>query len=396
MAYTETTNTSYGQRLSGSMKGIVSGLLMFIIGTCLLWWNEGRAVKTSKAIKEAESVAVHVDDVSTVDASLNGKLIHASAFADTKDTLADDIFGVRTLAIKLNRKVEYYQWIENSKSETRDKIGGGQETVTTYTYESKWVDKPVKSSEFKDPEYKNLNFVLTTIEEKDLLADNVTFGAYTLPEFIKRSISGNVPADVQMTNEQVREWNKALHTSVSVRDSVSLVHSDKNTVYFGQSPNSPRVGDVRITFYKVMPADISLIAKVNGETFEDYKTQNGESFSRVEMGTVSADNMFQNAQDENNMLTWILRIVGLLLVVFGVKSMFSLLPTLFKVLPFLGNIVDAGVGLVCWIFGLAWSLIVIAIAWLVYRPVIGILLLVAAVAGIIFLKSRSKKTVPQS
>lgn len=396
MAYTETTNTSYGQRLSGSMKGIVSGLLMFIIGTCLLWWNEGRAVKTSKAIKEAESVAVHVDDVSTVDASLNGKLIHASAFADTKDTLSDELFGVRTLAIKLNRKVEYYQWIENSKSETRDKIGGGQETVTTYTYESKWVDKPVKSSEFKDPEYKNLNFVLTTIEEKDQLADNVTFGAYTLPEFIKRSISGNVPADVQMTDEQVREWNKALHTSVSVRDSVSLVHPDKNTVYFGQSPNSPHVGDVRITFYKVMPADISLIAKVNGETFEDYKTQNGESFSRVEMGTVSADNMFQNAQDENNMLTWILRIVGLLLVVFGVKSMFSLLPTLFKVLPFLGNIVDAGVGLVCWIFGLAWSLIVIAIAWLVYRPVIGILLLVAAVAGIIFLKSRSKKTVPQS
>ena len=66
--------------------------------------------------------------------------------------------------------------------------------------------------------------------------------------------------------------------------------------------------------------------------------------------------------DQNNMLMWILRIVGLLLVVFGVKSMFSLLPTLFKVLPFLGNIVDAGVGLVCWIFGLAWSLIVITIA----------------------------------
>ena len=55
MAYTETTNTSYGQRLSGSMKGIVSGLLMFIIGTCLLWWNEGRAVKTSKAIMSTTS-----------------------------------------------------------------------------------------------------------------------------------------------------------------------------------------------------------------------------------------------------------------------------------------------------------------------------------------------------
>ena len=109
MAYTETTTTSYGQRLSGSLKGIVGGLVMFIAGTCLLWWNEGRAVKTAKAINEAQSVAVHVDDVSSVDPSINGKLIHASAFADTKDILSDDIFGVREQAIKLNRTVEYYQ-----------------------------------------------------------------------------------------------------------------------------------------------------------------------------------------------------------------------------------------------------------------------------------------------
>ena len=63
MAYTKTTTTGYGQRLSGSLKGIVGGLVMFVAGTCLLWWNEGRAVKTAKAIKEAQSVAVHVDDV---------------------------------------------------------------------------------------------------------------------------------------------------------------------------------------------------------------------------------------------------------------------------------------------------------------------------------------------
>jgi len=75
MAYTETTSTSYGQRLAGSAKGMIGGLLMFIIGTCLLWWNEGRTVRTAKAIGDAASHVESVADVSRVDASLNGKLI---------------------------------------------------------------------------------------------------------------------------------------------------------------------------------------------------------------------------------------------------------------------------------------------------------------------------------
>lgn len=141
MAYTETTSTSYGQRLAGSAKGMIGGLLVFIIGTGLLWWNEGRTVRTAKAIGDAASHVESVADVSKVDASLNGKLIHASAFADTKDTLTDDLFGVREQAIKLDRKVEYYQWVEHSQRKKRDKVGGGEETITTYTYERRRVGR---------------------------------------------------------------------------------------------------------------------------------------------------------------------------------------------------------------------------------------------------------------
>jgi hypothetical protein len=141
-----------------------------------------------------------------------------------------------------------------------------------------------------------------------------------------------------------------------------------------------------------LPAHISIIAKVNGSTFEEYHAKNGKTFSAVSMGTVSADNMFADAHSSNSMLTWILRIVGILLVIGGLKSMFSILPTLFKVLPFLGNIVGAGVGLVCSIFGAAWSFIIIAIAWLSYRPAIGITFLVAAIAGIWYLRKKAKRT----
>ena len=392
MAYTETTSTSYGQRLAGSAKGMIGGLLMFIIGTCLLWWNEGRTVRTAKAIGDAASHVESVADVSRVDASLNGKLIHASAFADTKDTLTDDMFGVRERAIRIDRKVEYYQWVENAQTKEREKIGGGKETTTTYTYEKKWVDKPVNSAEFKDPQYQSANKVLSEVEERNEMAQHVTFGAYTLPELFVASISGSEPVEVRMTEEQRFTWDERLHMlRPKVNTETSLVHTSANTVYLGLSPNSPQVGDVRVTFTKVPPADISLIAQVDGSTFKAYRAKNGQSFSRVQMGTVSADEMILQARSENNLWAWVLRLVGVLLIVIGLKGMFGLLPMLFKVLPFLGSIVDAGVGLVSWIFGLAWSLIIIAIAWLVFRPIIGISLLVLAIGGIVFLKRRGKK-----
>ena len=392
MAYTETTTTSYGQRLAGSAKGMIGGLLVFISGTGLLWWNEGRTVRTAKAIGDAASHVESVADVSKVDASLNGKLIHASAFADTKDTLTDDMFGVREQAIKLDRKVEYYQWVEHSQTKKRDKVGGGEETITTYTYEQKWVDKPVNSAEFKDPQYQSANKVLSEVEEREELAQHVTFGAYTLPESLVGSISGSEPVEVRMTEEQRFTWDERLHMlRPKVNTETSLVHTSANTVYLGLSPNSPQVGDVRVTFTKVPPADISLIAQVDGSTFKAYRAKNGQSFSRVQMGTVSADEMILQARSENNLWAWVLRLVGVLLIVIGLKGMFGLLPMLFKVLPFLGSIVDAGVGLVSWILGLAWSFIIIAIAWLVFRPIIGISLLVLAIAGIVFLKRRGKK-----
>ncbi len=50
MAYQEVTKTSYGSRLGSSLRGIITGLILFVAATALLWWNEGRAVKTLSLI----------------------------------------------------------------------------------------------------------------------------------------------------------------------------------------------------------------------------------------------------------------------------------------------------------------------------------------------------------
>ena len=390
MAYQETTRTSYGQRVTGSAKGIGSGLLVFILGTILLFWNEGNFVKKRKSIQEAEGVVMRVQDVSDIDPALNGKLIHASAFADSKEVLVDGLFGVSETAIAISRKVEYYQYKENAQTKTKDKIGGGQETVTTYTYEKEWTPSPVNSANFHDPAYKSVNFVLTTVEPKAERAKNVSFGGYRLPPFIIASISGTTPAEAKLTPEEVRQWEKVIAEKNPALPVQPFVHVNGNVVYFGKSPSVPDIGDVRITLTKILPADISIIAKVNGTTFEEYYAKNGKTFSAVSMGTVSADNMFARAHSSNATWTWILRIIGILLVIGGLKSMFSILPSLFKVLPFLGNIVGAGVGLVCTVVGAVWSLVIIAVAWLRYRPVVGICFLAMAIAGIWFLRNKAK------
>lgn len=107
MAYTETTTTTYGQRVKKSFGGIGSGILLFIVGTILLWWNEGRAVKTTKMLNEAAGVTVEMTDIGTIDPQFDGKLVHATGMTATIDSLIDSDFGVGVTAVKFNRKVEY-------------------------------------------------------------------------------------------------------------------------------------------------------------------------------------------------------------------------------------------------------------------------------------------------
>jgi len=385
MAFTKTTTTGYGTRVGNSLKGMVVGLILFVVATGALFWNERRSVRTAEAIAETQTVTESIPDVSKVDTGLNGKVIHASARADTKDQLTDDEFGVSgAVAIALNRKVEYYQYEEKATKKSKDNLGGSETTTTTYTYDAKWVSKPIDSSQFEDPQYKGKNKVLATVEEKKQYAKDVSFGGYKLPPFLIAEIRGSEAAEVKLSSAQ----REALKTKAGVDAQVNV---NGNVVYFGKNSSAPEIGDVRVTLTKVMPAEISLIAKVNGSTFEEYVAKNGNTFSRVNMGTVSKEKMFQEAQDENDLITWIIRGVGALLVIIGLRAMLGLVPTLLKVVPFLSSVADVGITLVCFIGGLAWSFLIIAIAWLFYRPIIGVPLLIVSVAGIVWLRSLAKK-----
>jgi hypothetical protein len=103
--------------------------------------------------------------------------------------------------------------------------------------------------------------------------------------------------------------------------------------------------------------------------------------------------MFEDARDANAMLTWLVRLGGFLLMFFGISMVLKPLSVLADVLPILGNIVEMGNGLVAGVIALVCSLVTIAIAWIFYRPVLAIFLLVLAAGGIFLLwkKRQAKK-----
>ena len=430
MAFTETTTVGYGSRVGNSFKAIGSGLLLFVIGTALLWWNEGRAVKTEKMLDEAGSAYVEMENPNKKDASLEGELICGTAMATTEDSLCDAQFGIGAKAIAIRRTVEYYQWVEHAQEKREDKLGGKEEITTTYTYTKEWVRRPVESAQFKDPAYQKKNMVLTTVDDQEQWAENVSWGAYQLTESLIHSISSSEGMELALSEDLLKQFDKSTRTAYerfygvqkknqqptqqqaipdsirallsdsakavldslqAVNDSINrqmenaenkkdleYVHQASNVLYFGRVPGSPEVGDVRVCFEKIVPAKVTVMAVVDGDSFKPFKAKNGKRFQTLVMGKKSGDEIIEAEKEANTMILWFLRIVGVLMVIGGLKGIFGFLSMILKVVPFVANIVGWGIGVVCTVIGIAWSLIVIAIAWLFYRPLLGISLLVIA------------------
>ncbi|MCL2010343.1 MAG: TMEM43 family protein, partial [Synergistaceae bacterium] len=265
----------------------VVAVLLLLAGAGLLWYNEGRSAATGDAISEARSAAVALTDVGRLDPAFNGKMVYATGLADVKEAVTDPVIGVKATVISLERRVQYYQWVESSRRETRNRPGGGTETVTVYDYSRQWSSSPVNSSLFHEYTYRNENHVLMRVPSETLYADEVTFGAYKLPTFILNSVSGSGSAAVEALPDAVENLDRQI-----ARPGLgAYVHVQGNVVYLGRSPSSPNIGDVRVTYNEVKPGVISILAQVAGDTFEPFRASNGNTFSKVSMGTVGMDEM---------------------------------------------------------------------------------------------------------
>ncbi|MDP6360650.1 MAG: TMEM43 family protein, partial [Planctomycetota bacterium] len=104
--------------------------------------------------------------------------------------------------------------------------------------------------------------------------------------------------------------------------------------------------------------------------------------NRLEVGTLEAREMVQQAQDENSLWTWLIRGGGFLMMFIGLCLICSPLAVVADLVPFIGDMIRMGTGLISGLVAGAFSLITIAMAWVFYRPVLGVGLLVVAAGGL--------------
>jgi len=228
-----------------------------------------------------------------------------------------------------------------------------------------------KSSHFKQPDGHE-NPTELKYKSASFPADKVTLGSYTMdPELVgKINETKSVPLD---------------ENSVKLPEGAKL---SGDTIYIGDDPENPAVGDLRITETVVPTGTVSVVAAQGpGGQLTASDTDAGEKIALVESGTKSAAEMFQNAQAANRTFTWVARLGGFLLLLFGFLLFLGPVSTMSSIVPFFGGLVEAGL-FVASLLGavVVWTLLVAA-AWMVARPLIG-LALFAVAAGAIFLVVR--------
>jgi hypothetical protein len=370
---TEVASQSIFGRIGRSFVGMLIGFALLIGSVVLLFWNEGRAVATAKSLREGAATVIDVPS-DNINSANDSKLIHVTGETAVTEPIEDPLFNISESAIRLRRNIQVYQWKEKKESKSRDKVGGGKETVTNYTYEKVWSPELIKSGSFKSPEH-HRNPSKLEIPKKEFLAKDASLGQFKLtPQII-----GKIPGDetLDATEEQLSKVSENLQSKLKM---------EGDHFYLGGDAANPEIGDEKISFTVLRPGTISVVAAQTRQSFAPYVTTNEREIELVEAGNVSAPQMFAHAHAANRALTWILRAVGFGAMFFAGMLVLGPISAMARILPFLGSLVEIGFAIVSFLLSAIVSLLVIGTAWIFYRPILGVALILTAIACIVMLK----------
>jgi hypothetical protein len=368
---TETTTTGWLSRMGSSLVGVLIGMILLPCAIFLLSWNEGRAVTAATGLKRGLSSIVEVS-ADTVNPQNNSKLVYLNGTVSGATPALDPWNKLSaTGLLRLQRRVEMYQWLERESETTSNNIGGSQTTQKTYTYSLGWAETAVNSAQFKVPAgHQNPAMPL---KSQTFDANLVKIGAFTLEKSFVQDL----------TNFEAVETLTQAPAGYRVQGSV---------LYKGANPDQPVLGDVRVTYSAIAAQTYSIAAQQNNGTLTTYHdAKNDYKIALIEPGVVSAQKLFADQASTEKLITWACRIGGFLLLLFGFNLIMGPLAMLVAFLPFLQGLVGAGTFFIALGLAIPITLITIAIAWIASRPLLGGAILLVAVAAAWAIRSMAIK-----
>lgn len=298
--------------------GQAIAVVLLLSGLGLTLWNEYRTIRVSLMLKKAEKDFVEADASGAVDPSCEGKLVHLTGVTRSAEPLRDSETGVEVDALLLKREVSYYQLVEYRNSQTQE-----------ITYYEDWTDKPLSSQDYEGFR-KDANFVYVRLTDRKDTCSTVTLGGYRLPARLigwARGYTDNLHISVPDDNlaglrAQARNASK---------DGRSVpVNVIRNTVYVGGNPSQPRIGDVKIEYSAVPHGTVSVLGKAQGDEIVQYGEGREYHILNIMEGKHKAGEIFDEERENNRGGGWLVRIVGLVVLLIGLIGSLDLIKSLFR------------------------------------------------------------------
>lgn len=357
---------------SSTLLSVVVGVVLLSSSVLLQLWNESQAITVWRALQEGSALAVSLrpsspfvgSDTPLPAASLaeDGSLVHLVDVVHVPVVLEDREHGVSVAAVRLKRRVQMYQWMEEETARTvynhDDTLSVDSEPTVEYSYHyyTAWRDRIVDSSTFNQPfGHENpKDHVLSSW----LLESNLSYiGVFEIGDELR-----------------------ALFTRFTVfagderpsSDAIKL-HGD---VYYhcssGVRIEQPQVGDTRVQFaYSGRAGDTySVVAMLSGRKLLPFTTSSGHQLLLLQAGRHSVQQLFHQRHAISWRDSWLLRAVGWVMSLTAIHCL--------KTANSLGFLSRLAPDRSVFSLSMSLSLLCVACSWLIYRPLLSLLSFLSA------------------
>jgi len=402
---TVVTHTSGCERMLQSLFCAFCVSPLVIVAMCfLLGWNERREVCAMRAISEGKDVVQSSGCGQAADSS--GQFIMFSCDLERASLPVirpnGDFFSYLSFrGTGMRTDAEMFQCVEKSRSETRkDRVGGGETTITTYYYTREWSASVIDSSNFRakgsnswqqECNVENPSWPAGVPSAGTQWASDGVVGGYTVP---RSGFLDRVPLSTPLSSSGVPsgDW---------VADGF---------VYTRAAMRANNIGDVRVSFYgnDWSQTMMTVIGQNNNGlmglwTASDSWLCHGFQLGELYVGSFSRDELFARLQAESSMVTWLLRFVAAIVMWFAFCSIFKPLEVAADCIPFvgpyIGNCISCIIPVITCPLACACSVGVAGAVWVVMRPIVGSLMMFVCVAICcagcgLDIYARNKKPIP--
>lgn len=346
------------------------GCFLFVAGISILFWNEGRAAHMIVSLDEALDSAITINAGDEVENNYEGRIVHIAGPIVVGEPLTEPDYDIQILAVKLKRRVQMYQWVEETMEQNYgDSLASVQADSKTYYYSTQWRDKLIDSRSFyiQTGHHNPKKF---PVESQTQVADSVFLGRYELGSEIKA------------------KFDKFVELTSDTRPEDPSIKLHLGLYYHSDDVFNPQVGDFRLLFsFSGMEGELyTIVGQLHNGKVVPYVTSRNAKILLVYPGEISLAQVFKMEHHAQRLTTWGFRFVGWVCLFFGATCTASLLHIILSRVYYLSSLAPdprypAGTNLM---LSLSLALVITSVAWALHRPWVGAGLLLAAASPFLY------------